>query len=373
MIRVCTNSQMIPLAQQKILPYLAGVIPSTLIQRRFHSDRGWGSDSHRTNSKSDVQESNPLSLDKNQLHHIGFKIIPQGHVAIVERLGKFHAELKPGFHFLIPIFDCIRYSFPLKRVSFSIQPQEAFTKDNVKVQLGGDIIVRVTQPKDAAYGAESPFSLATIYAQSAMRNAIGELSLDELLNQREHINRKVFEAVNKHTNPYGLECLGYEIKGLSVPKHIEEEMARQVTSERKRRETVLNAEGEKAAAINQAEGKKRAAELSSEGEKIAKINEAEGNAQKRLIEADAEAKALERIGQAIRENPEAAAIRLASESLGTWKGMLGSSNTMIVPQNMDPISALLPQALSAYTRANQTMQDQTNQKQKGPKSIKTPD
>ncbi len=350
------SSGLFRLANPQVGSYLAAGVSTILTQRRFYSDRS------TERRPSDIHESSPLALDQNRLHHVGFKVIPQGHVALVERLGKFDRQLNPGLHFLLPVIDCIRYYFPLKRVSFSIQPQEAFTKDNVKVQLGGDIIVRVIDAQKAAYGAESPFSLATIYAQSAMRNAVGELSLDELLNQREVINRKVFEAVNKQTSTYGLECQGYEIKGFSVPKHIEEEMARQVTSERKRRETVLNAEGEKSAAINQAEGKKRAAELSSEGEKIAKINEAEGNAKKRLIEADAEAQALERIGDAIRKNPEAASIRLASESLKTWEGMLGSSNTMIVPQNMDPIAALLPQALSAYTRSTQTFKEQTGHK-----------
>lgn len=354
MIRTCANVPMIHFANQKALPLLAGTIPHTLIQRRFNSQK-----------TPEIHESSPLALDQNRLRHFGFIVIPQGHVAIVERLGKFRSELSPGFHVLIPVLDVIKHYFPKKRLSFSVQPQEAFTKDNVKVQIGGDIILRVTNAKEAAYGAESPFSLATIYAQSAMRSAVGSLTLDELLNQREAINKIVIYNVNEKTNVYGLECLGYEIKGFSVPKHIEDEMSRQVTSERKRRETVMDAEGKKAAAIENAEGEKRAAELVSEGKKIAIINEAEAAAKKRIIDADSEAQALERIGHAIRKNPEAAAIRLASESLKTWEGMLGKSNTMIVPQNTDPVGALLPQALSAYTRATQIITDQTPPKKGG--------
>lgn len=315
-------------------------IPTELIQRRFKSDQ------------STVRSSNPLGLDRSNQYHIGIKIIPQGSCALVERFGKFHKLLNPGLHFLVPIVDRISYSFPLQRVSFQVVPQTAFTKDNIRVELGGDIIVRITNPESAAYGAKNPFSLATIYAQAAMRNAVGELTLDELLNQREAINRKVLVGVNKQANDYGLECLGYEIKGLQVPAHIEEEMARQVTSERKRRETVLNSQGEREASINKAEGNKTSAQLNSEGEKIAKINEAEGNAQKRLIEAQAEAEALKLIGIALRENPEAAAVRLASEALKTWSGMVGKSNTMIIPANTSPLEALLPQALAAFTRSN---------------------
>jgi len=315
-------------------------VPMALIQRRFQSER------------SDVHASNPLELDRSHQYHIGFKIIPQGSTALVERFGKFHKLLEPGLHFLVPLMDRISYSFPLQRVSFEVNPQQAFTKDNIKVQIGGDIVVRITDPRSAAYGAKNPFNLATIYAQAAMRNAVGELTLDELLNQREIINHKVFEAVNKQTKDYGLECLGYEIKGLKVPTHIEEEMARQVTSERKRRETVLNSQGEKEASINRAEGNKTSAQLNSEGDKIAKINEAEANAQKRLIEAQAEAEALKLIGTALRENPEAASVRLASDALKTWNGMLGHSNTIIVPANTSPLEALLPQALAAFTRSN---------------------
>ena len=149
-----------------------------------------------------------------------------------------------------------------------------------------------------------------------------------------------------------MQCLGYEIKGLKVPSHVEEEMARQVTSERKRRETVLNSQGEREASINRAEGNKTSAQLNSEGDKIAKINEAEGNARKRLIEAQAEAEALQLIGNALRENPEAASVRLASEALKTWSGMVGKSNTMIIPADMSPLEALLPQALAAFSRSN---------------------
>jgi regulator of protease activity HflC (stomatin/prohibitin superfamily) len=328
-------------------------IPWSVIQKRF-------SPTHRSTDDSDgvdIQTSSPLKLDDNRLRHFVVKVIPQGEVGILQRLGKFHRVMGPGLHFLIPLIDRIEHSYPLRRVSFTVTPQAAFTKDNVKVRLGGDIIVRVVDPKAAAYGANSPFTLATIYAQAAMRNAIGELTLDELLNQRERINHKVFEAVNKQTNPYGLECLGYEIKGLQVPQHIEEEMARQVTSERKRRETVLNSQGEREAAINKAEGLKISSQLSSEGQKIAQINEAEGNAQKRLIEARAEAQALELIGKAIRDNPEGASIRLANEALKAWEGMLGKSNTMVIPANVNPLEVLLPQALAAYTRSTDMLKE----------------
>lgn len=327
-------------------------IPASIIQKRFAS--GKSSD----NSKEVViHESSPLELDRNRKRHIGFTVIPQGTIGLVERFGKFEKELQPGLHFLIPLVQCIRYTYPLRRVSFSVSPQEAFTKDNVKVKLGGDVIVRIINAQQAAYGAEAPFSLATIYAQAALRNAVGEISLDDLLNQREVIHKKVYEAVNKRTNEYGLECLGYEIKGLQVPQHVEDEMARQVTSERKRRETVLNSQGEREAAINKAEGLKTSAQLSSEGDKIAKINEAEGNAQKRLIEAKAEAEALEKIGIAIRQNPEAASVRLASEAFKVWQGMIGHSNTMVIPSNVNPLEALLPQALAAYARSTEVLKD----------------
>lgn len=324
-------------------------IPVSLIQRRFSS------------KTTNISDSHPLNLDNNNRYHLGVAIVPQGSSAIVERFGKFLKELKPGIHFLFPIIDRISYTYPLQRVSFEVAPQKVFTKDNIKVELGGDIVVRITDPQSAAYGAKSPFSLATIYAQAAMRNAVGELTLDELLNQRELINHKVFDAVNKNTNQYGLECLGYEIKDLQVPKNIEEEMARQVTSERKRRETVLNSQGEREAAINLAEGNKASAELNSIGQKIAQINDAEGNAKRRLIEAQAEAEALEILGTAIRKNPEATSLKLASEAIKTWGKITGESNTMIIPAGTSPLESLLPQALNAFIQS-QAQFDKANAK-----------
>lgn len=311
-------------------------VPTSVVQRGFSS----------------IRSTYPLDLDRSHKYHIGIKFIPQGSSALVERFGKFHKLLNPGLHFLVPIVDRISYSFPLQRVSFQVDPQQVFTKDNIKVELGGDIVVRITDPKAAAYGAKNPFSLATIYAQAAMRKAAGNLTLDQLLNEREVINHQVIEAVNKLTKDYGLECLGYEIEGIKVPSHIEEEMARQVTSERKRRETVLNSQGEREAAINKAEGYKQSAELTSEGDKNAKINAAVADAESRLIGSRAEEKALEIVGKALRQNPEAASVRLASEALKTWNGMVGNSNTIIIPANTSPLETLLPQALAAFNRSN---------------------
>jgi regulator of protease activity HflC (stomatin/prohibitin superfamily) len=344
-------SPMLPTLQRSLNTTLLAVtckqIPLVIIQRRFASSER----AARSTESTEIQTSNPLDLDSSRMRHIGFRVIPQGTIGILEKFGRFSKTLEPGLHFLVPVMHCIRYAFPVKRVSFSVTPQNAFTKDNIKVTLGGDIIVRITDPKAAAYGADSPFSLATIYAQAAMRNAVGELTLDELLNKRESINTKVLEAVNNHTKQYGLECLGYEIKGLKVPPHIEDEMARQVASERKRRETVLTSEGQKTAAINEAEGLKKAAELSSEGQKAAQINAAQGNAEQRRIEAIAEAEALNVVGKALRENPEAASMRVTSEALRTWSGMLGKSNTIVTSAGASPVEALLSQALATYSRS----------------------
>jgi regulator of protease activity HflC (stomatin/prohibitin superfamily) len=153
----------------------------------------------------------------------------------------------------------------MREKALSISPQSAITKDNVSVKVSGNLYCQFVDAERAAYGSKNPLYAVRQHAQSAMRAAIGELELDQILHARAQLNSMIKNVVQDAALAWGIEIKRYEITDISPDKHITEAMDKQAAAERERRKKVLEAEGDK-----------RAAELQSEGTKIRYTNESEG-------------------------------------------------------------------------------------------------
>lgn len=174
-----------------------------------------------------------------------FNIVPQGHKYVVERFGKLHNVYDSGWFLAIPLVDNISYVVDVRERAMEIPGQSAITRDNVSVEVSGNLFVRFMDATKAAYGAENPLYSVTQHAQSAMRSAIGEMELDEILHGRAQLNSLIKGSLQEASEPWGLEIRRYEITEITPDTQIRVAMDKQAAAERDRRERVLRAEGAK--------------------------------------------------------------------------------------------------------------------------------
>jgi len=219
-------------------------------------------------------------------------IVRQSTAVIVERLGKFSRELKPGLHFLIPILDSVRAVVDLREQAWDYPPQAVITKDNVPTSIDIVLYYYITDPVKSVYEVRNLNEAILKLTMTSIRNISGSLNLDELLVSRENVNNELTQIVDVATDPWGVKVTRAEIKSVNPPAEILEAMTRQMKAERSKRAAILEAEGFKEAEINKAEGEKQAAILRAEADRQQKILTAEGEAQALVTVANARKEAV---------------------------------------------------------------------------------
>jgi len=284
---------------------------------------------------------------------------------VVERFGKLHAIHESGYFIAVPFVDSIAYVIDVRERALDILPQSAITRDNVSVEVSGNLFVRVADPERAAYGARNPLYAVMMHAQSAMRSAIGELELDEILHNRAGLNTLIKGSLQEAAVAWGLEVRRYELTEITPDDQIRIAMDKQAAAERDRREQVLRAEGDKRRAELTSEGVKISLKNESEGkliqvtneaeaEKLRILKEAEGQAEAVKIQAVAQAEAIsqiaEQLGKAGGQN--AAALALAKDYVKMYGEMGSKSNTMFFQEKAGDAQSLVVQAMAAMKAMN---------------------
>ena len=214
------------------------------------------------------------------------RLVPNQFNFIVERLGNYHKTLGAGFHTLVPFIDKVVYKQDLREETIEVEPQECFTRDNVKVEVDGVIYISVMDPVNASYGVTDYRYAAVQLAQTTTRSVIGIMDLDQTFEERAKMSKEVVEVLSEMERPWGIKVHRYEIKNIITPRTVQKAMERQMTAERDRRAVIAKSEGVKGANVNDAEGMRAQIINISEAEMQRRINEAEGTAQE--IEAIAE-------------------------------------------------------------------------------------
>ncbi|MBO6524642.1 MAG: paraslipin [Balneolaceae bacterium] len=265
-----------------------------------------------------------------------FRLVPNQYAYIVERLGNYQRTLGPGFHALIPFLDKVVYKQDLREETIEVEPQECFTKDNVKVEVDGVIYLSVMDPVNASYGVTDYRYAAIQLAQTTTRSVIGLMDLDETFEERAKMSREVVSVLSEMEMPWGIKVHRYEIKNIMTPRTVQKAMERQMTAERDRRAVIAKSEGVKGSKVNDAEGVKAEIINISEAEMQRRINEAEGLAQEIEALAEATAVSIEKIAEALSQpkGAEAMQLRLAEKYLGKLKGLGRDENQIIIPQDI---------------------------------------
>lgn len=220
------------------------------------------------------------------------RVVPQATEYVIERLGKYQKTWSAGLHLLIPVIDRVSKKVTLKEQVLDSPPQPVITKDNVTMQIDTVVYFKVFDAKLFTYGAVNPISALSNLTATTLRNIVGELELDDTLTSRDTINGKMTEILDSATDQWGIKVNRVELKNIIPPAEIQNAMEKQMKAERDRRETLLEAEGHKAAVITRAEGDKQAMILAAEGERDARIARAEGEARAVLLAKKAEADGL---------------------------------------------------------------------------------
>ncbi len=276
-----------------------------------------------------------------------FKIVPQQHAWVLERLGKYRATLTPGLNVVLPFIDRVAYKHILKEIPLDVPSQVCITKDNTQLQVDGVLYFQVTDPMKASYGSSNFVVAITQLAQTTLRSVIGKMELDKTFEEREFINHSIVNALDEAASNWGVKVLRYEIKDLTPPKEILHAMQAQITAEREKRALIAASEGRRQEQINLASGAREAAIQQSEGERQAAINQAQGEAAAILAVAEANAQAIEKIGRAIRAEGgvEAVNLKVAEEYVGAFANLAKTGNTLIVPGNLGEMSSMVAAAL----------------------------
>jgi regulator of protease activity HflC (stomatin/prohibitin superfamily) len=175
------------------------------------------------------------------------RILREYERGVIFRLGKVLSTKGPGLIILIPLVDRM-VKLDLRVVTIDVPRQEMMTRDNVPVTVDAVVYFRIVNPESAVIKVESFLRASSLIAQTTLRSVIGQADLDELLAQREGINQKLQEIIDRHTDPWGIKVTAVEVKDVALPDGMKRAMAKQAESERERRAKVINSEGEYQAA-----------------------------------------------------------------------------------------------------------------------------
>ena len=180
------------------------------------------------------------------------KILREYERGVIFRLGRLIGAKGPGVIFIIPGVDrLLRIS--LRTVALEIPPQDVITRDNVSLKVNAVVYFRVVDPNKAVVEVENYLYATSQLAQTTLRSVIGQSQLDELLSQRDKINIDLQDMIDKHTEPWGIKVSLVEIKQVDLDTDMQRAIARQAEAERERRAKVIHAEGEAQAAEKLAE------------------------------------------------------------------------------------------------------------------------
>jgi regulator of protease activity HflC (stomatin/prohibitin superfamily) len=177
------------------------------------------------------------------------RLAAQWEKAVVFRLGRFHTIKGPGLFMIIPLIDQIR-TVDTRVLAVSIPKQQVITRDNVPVTIDGVLFFRVANAAEAIIMVQDYRYVISQYAQTSLRDVIGQMSLDQLLTEREEIAKSIEHHVEHDTKGWGLEVTGLRIQDVDMPEELKKMMSRQASAEREKRATITKAEGDREAAVN---------------------------------------------------------------------------------------------------------------------------
>jgi regulator of protease activity HflC (stomatin/prohibitin superfamily) len=171
------------------------------------------------------------------------KILREYERGVVFRLGRLIGAKGPGLLLLIPFVDKM-VKVSLRMIAMDVPPQDVITRDNVSVKVNAVIFFRVVDPRNAVVHVEDFLYATSQLSQTTLRSVLGHVELDDLLASRDKINQQLQRIIDEQTDPWGVKVTNVEVKHVDLPQDMQRAMSKQAEAERERRAKVINAEGE---------------------------------------------------------------------------------------------------------------------------------
>jgi len=173
----------------------------------------------------------------------GIKILREYQRAVIFRLGRMVQARGPGIIYVIPFVEKM-LRVDLRTVTMEVSPQDVITRDNVSVKVSAVLYFRVLDPNRAIREVENYLFATSQLAQVILRSVCGQAHLDELLSEREKVNNRIQEIIDQQTDPWGIKVVLVEVKDIDLPQEMHRAMAKQAEAERERRAKIIHADGE---------------------------------------------------------------------------------------------------------------------------------
>ena len=264
------------------------------------------------------------------------------------RLGQYIGRMNPGFRWVIPLITRVM-KLDLRTDVMDVPRQEVITKDNSPTNVDAIVYVRVIDPEKAYFEVMNYRAATVALAQTSLRGIIGDMELDEVLYNRDVINARLRDTLDRETDAWGVKVERVEIKEVDPVGPVKQAMTEQTAAERERRAAILRADGEKRSAILRAEGMRQSIILEAEGERQSKILRAEGERTSRILQAQGEAQGLRIISVGARPLDRRAITVLSLEALKQMAE--GQATKIIFPFELSTIVRQAAEYLGATVEA----------------------
>ena len=275
------------------------------------------------------------------------KVTSSSRSMLVERLGKYNRELKPGLSLVLPGVERVVSHQSLKERVLDIPPQQCITRDNVSIEVDAVVYWQLLEHPRAYYAVDNLQAAMVNMVLTQIRAEMGKLDLDQTFTTRQEVNEVLLRELDQATDPWGVKVTRVEMRDIRPSQGVQQAMEQQMTAEREKRASILRSEGEREAQINAARGRAEALVLDARAKQEALLLEADAQAKQQLLLAQARAEAAKELAAAIEAHPAAAEslrLLLARDWMAMGQEMAraqGGSVLMVDPQSPASLLAAL--------------------------------
>ncbi len=289
----------------------------------------------------------PVLLVLGGLGISGIKVTSSSRSMLVERLGKYDRELRPGLSLVIPGMERVVSHESLKERVLDIPPQQCITRDNVSIEVDAVVYWQLLEHARAYYAVDNLQAAMVNLVLTQIRAEMGKLDLDQTFTTRQEVNETLLQELDQATDPWGVKVTRVELRDIQPSQGVQQAMEQQMTAEREKRAAILRSEGERESQVNAARGRAEALVLDAKAKQEAVLLDADAQAKQQLLLAKARAESATQLAAVIEAHPAAAEslrLLLAKDWMAMGQQMAaahGGSVLMVDPQSPASLLAAL--------------------------------